>query len=90
MTDFKIQAKPCDMPCPKCGSFDVYMRFVTPGMRSMASLFGEALSHGDLDGNEFAEAGRFSTDINIKKECITNRCRCCGHWWFTATLDTKE
>lgn len=72
---------PCNMGCDKCGSNDVYRRFVPKG--------------NVLDNRKYYESpSRFAdphgyTSVAFR-EHIMHLCRCCGHAWETLPLPKKR
>lgn len=70
---------PCDVPCPKCGSPDVYRRFFKRGER-------EDFPYGTPTPPGF-------TVIDYKtvamSDMILQTCRCCGFRWKDKPLKKR-
>lgn len=70
--------KPCEAPCPKCGSTDVYRLHKTKGER-----WRKAWTYGD-------RVTEFATDNGLETvataEHIHHHCRICHYEWGTETL----
>jgi len=74
MTD---QTKPCDFPCPKCGSADVLRSFWAKDGRRQAKEYGQRSSKWTrvIAWNEYAT-----------RDHIVHHCRCCHYEWPTLPL----
>lgn len=72
--------KPCDMPCPKCGSLDIYRQSCSKGAKL------DKLT-GDWDERESKYAFVDRWQITVKRDCIMHHCRCCQHDWETEPLN---
>ena len=69
MTD---TTKPCDLPCPKCGSSDIYRMFHAVNSK-IEEQYGE-----DLPASKFTK----SNDVwshTVKADFIRNHCRTCQY-----------
>jgi hypothetical protein len=73
---------PCVIPCPKCGSMDIYR------------LFRPKDAPWDGAGSELAPEEFFGPGKGISmhlraatRECIQHRCRTCRHVWVSDTLE---
>ena len=76
-----LGAMPCSLPCPKCGSGDIYRKI--------------HLQRETWDDwrprrreNEFVAVDTYST--RAKKDCIQHKCRCCEWVWETAPLSAEN
>lgn len=72
----KTLMKPCELPCPQCGSTDILRRYHAKGSTwSVASI---------------DEHNRYATEHmwtrTATEEHLTHHCRCCQHDWQTLTL----
>ena len=65
--------KPCELPCPKCGSLDVNREFLIKGRESSVGL------SDDKKNNKFIKTERWTQ--RVLQDCITNHCRCCHYEW---------
>lgn len=74
MTD---QTKPCDLPCPKCGSADVLRSFWAKDDRRQAKEYGQPSGKWTrvIAWNEYAT-----------RDHIVHHCRCCHCEWSTLPL----
>ena len=73
---------PCDMPCPKCGSADVYRQYYEKGQSVGTEKYGEPEFKDGVSG----EGLRFWTI----KALIRNTCRCCRFQWASAPLSKPK
>lgn len=73
--------KPCDLPCPKCGSADVMRSFWGKEDRRQAREYGVPI-------------GRFSRaiawNVYATKDHIVHHCRCCQYEWQTLPMAAKR
>lgn len=75
----KQTVKPCELPCPKCGSTDIYRQY---------------RKQGDVDVSYDDTPTKRSNDyihidgwlIRAKQECISHHCRTCHYDWETGIM----
>lgn len=75
------QIKPCDLPCPKCGSADVLRRFWPKGERRQAKEYGVPSMRWTrvVAWNEYAN-----------RDHLVHHCRCCQHEWQTLPMKAEK
>jgi hypothetical protein len=73
--------KPCDLPCPKCGSADIHRRFWPKDERRQAKGYGER-NMGPYVRVECWNAA-------ASRDHIVHHCRCCQYEWSTLPLAKK-
>lgn len=74
------ESKPCDIPCPKCGSADIYRRWRRKGVVFDYSCADhEQGEDGDIAYGHCREA-------MATRDCIQHHCRTCGFEWNTPPL----
>ena len=71
-------AAPCSLPCPKCGSADIYRRH-----RAAKEEWSRDEKRRDYETDFVSYVG---WSAKAKSECITHHCRCCQWKWDTAPL----
>lgn len=71
------ELKPCEMPCPKCGSAECTRRYVGVDCRVHNEDYGKC-------NNRFA-IGQCHHYYALR-EHIDHVCKVCGHRWQTAPL----
>lgn len=71
------EMKPCDAPCPKCGSPDINRRFRAKGSDFKAEAYGRA-------GTKYAHASTWHAVV--QRDHIHNVCRCCQFKWQSLPL----
>jgi len=74
--------KPCDVPCPKCGSMDILRRFHRGG-----TTFRDD-THRDEPSTPFVDRARSPWDQSALQDCIIHHCRHCQFSWDSAPLGT--
>lgn len=70
--------KPCDFPCPKCGSIDVLRNFWPRGERRQAREYDKQ-SMG-----KYASVTCWNAYAN--KDHLVHHCRCCQFEWQTLPM----
>jgi hypothetical protein len=76
-SELKGMVRPCDMPCPKCGSMDVFRKFWAKNDRE------EARCH-NLPKSKWIKTDEYwNTAI---KDHIVHHCRCCQYDWETLPM----
>ncbi len=80
---YYLPLKPCDVPCPKCGSLDIHRSYKTPN--SFESFYIPSYQTKEDEDNDFFKIS--NSTITFKKECIYNHCRCCAYEW---AIDTRN
>lgn len=69
---------PCNLPCSKCGSVDIYRRFYAKGNYMKSDTYGKAPSR---------YAGGLGTyHWTATRDHLQHYCRCCGYTWETLPL----
>ncbi len=79
----KPQPKPCDAPCPKCGSLDIHRVLLSKERRI------DIAKRHPVDFGEFAELWgetRYENVYGTVTECIHHHCRTCQFNFATAPL----
>lgn len=71
---------PCDDPCPKCGSIDIYRNY-----RRAGDNFDDADTPPSKFINRISEFTR-----QASRECITHHCRVCSFDWQTKPLKRRK
>lgn len=78
-------AKPCDIPCPKCGGMDIYREH---------REVGESVDKLDLDDDCKTIPPYLKSDwpygYKVTKEHIGHHCRVCQYAWRTDILPNDE
>ena len=69
--------RPCDLPCQKCGSDDVYRRFVATGQHIDNTDYGKPPSR--------YSRGRAHA-YYATRDHLQHKCRCCGYVWETLPM----
>lgn len=69
--------RPCDLPCEKCGSDDLYRRFVANAQRMDNKKYGKPPSRYSRGHGHAYYATR---------DHLTHVCRCCGYQWQTLPM----
>lgn len=72
---------PCEMPCPKCGSMDIYRHYREKGDEWRA----DSPSSGS-DKWTRAECYR----VTALKPHLRHHCRCCQYDWQTLAMDRQR
>ena len=72
---------PCHSTCPKCGSDDIYRKYVPDG--SQVSSTSDVVPAAD---DVFFRNSVYGRKLALK-ECLVNHCRTCGYCWSSNTLD---
>jgi hypothetical protein len=69
--------KPCDLPCPKCGSADVLRSFWAKDERRQAREYGATSRKWRrvIAWNEYAT-----------RDHLVHHCRCCQYEWQTLPM----
>lgn len=75
--------KPCDSPCPKCSSTNIYLRFINKGKNVEPDPF---YHNPYLDESKITKPFCF----RAAKDHLAYRCRCCGFLWFTLPADKLD
>jgi hypothetical protein len=75
--------KPCEIPCPKCGSLDVNRTY-----RAEGESLNRRLNPVEPDTEHVCreELRPFCTIMKAKKEFIEHHCRCCRYDWDSDCL----
>lgn len=72
-----LATKPCDFPCPKCGSADIMRRFWAKGDQRPAKEYNQSMS-------------RYTSvscwNAYATKDHIVHHCRRCQYEWQTLTM----
>jgi hypothetical protein len=76
-----IDALPCNLPCPKCGSDDVHRLFYVKGADVPSKSY-------DRCGNKYASG--MGHRFTAYREHLAHHCRCCQHDWQTLPLKKKK
>jgi hypothetical protein len=73
--------KPCDLPCPKCGSADVLRSFWVKEDRRQAREYGAVSGKWRrvIAWNEYAT-----------RDQIVHHCRCCQYEWQTLPMKAEK
>lgn len=69
---------PCSLPCPKCGSQDIYRLFRRSG-EQFNVCWGDKPHDTDFVVSDCISGF-------AKRDCIIHRCRCCEYRWETDPL----
>jgi hypothetical protein len=70
--------KPCDLPCPKCGSTDVLRSFWAKDERRQAR---------EYDKQTMGKYARVSCwGAEASRDHIVHHCRCCQYEWQTLPM----
>ena len=77
-----MPTKPCDLPCPKCGSPDICRTFRKQGAILESSWHAP---ERDQESSEFISRKNKSAPL-VLKDCLTNVCRGCGYRWDVGPL----
>jgi hypothetical protein len=80
-----MPTKPCDLPCPKCGTSDIYRTFHSKGTIIEPSSYGRERERAS---SEFVSRKNTYSHL-VLKDCLTNVCRCCGYLWDVGPLQPK-
>jgi len=83
-TDTVVLAMPCNKPCPKCGSVDIYRRFFRAGNDTMLGIGSKT----NVLSSEWVDRHAMFHQPALK-DVITHYCRCCGYGWDSDPLLTK-
>lgn len=67
-----IPGKPCDEPCPKCGSSDIFHLFIAKG---------DAVPHGEYGKCKSKYATGYGHYWRATRDHMHHHCRCCGFAW---------
>lgn len=73
--------KPCETPCPKCGSPDVNRQFYARGEQVENPEYDERPCEWTVGQSYFYKADR---------DFIRNHCRCCQHDWVDKPLPNTK
>lgn len=76
--------KPCEAPCPKCGSRDIHRMFFEAGQKTEPTW----LRSLPIKSSEWVD--RDDLDFPAKKDCIVHRCHCCSFSWDSDPLLETE
>jgi len=79
MEAFKL-AMPCEIPCSKCGSKDVYRQF-----RRQNEWWHKCIGDFRSWEDEFVKSD-YGT-LSAKRDCIIHHCRICQYDWATEPLN---
>lgn len=69
--------KPCDLPCPKCGSGDIVRSFWAKGALRQAKEYNKPMS-------KFTDV--LCWNAYATRDHIVHHCRCCHYEWSTLPL----
>lgn len=75
------KTKPCDLPCPKCGSADVMRRFWPKDERRQAGIY---------DGFMSRYVSVTCWNAVALRDHIVHHCRCCQHEWSTPPMTARK
>ena len=71
------EVKPCDLPCPKCGSSDVHHRFYARGEWMKNEKYG-------ISPSKYARGE--SSSYSATRDHLQHYCRCCSYIWETLPM----
>lgn len=74
--------KPCDLPCPKCGSADVMRRFWPKDERRKAKAYDEC------NMGPYVRVERWNAVA--RRDHIGHHCRCCQYEWQTLPMKAAK
>ena len=76
------QIKPCELPCPKCGSADVLRSFWAKGARR------EAREYGQQTMGNYVRVECWNAVAT--RDHIGHHCRCCHYEWQTLPMKAEK
>lgn len=74
--------KPCDLPCPKCGSADVLRSFWAKGDHRNAREYNKQTM------GKYASVT--CSNAYATKDHLVHHCRCCQYEWQTLPMKTEK
>lgn len=74
----ETESKPCDLPCPQCGSTDILRRFRAKDSHMEGEKYG-------LQPSKYT-TGPGTWVWTVTTNHITRHCRCCQYDWQTKPL----
>lgn len=75
------QIKPCDLPCPKCGSADILRRFWPKGSLRQAKEYNKPMSK---------HVAVLCWNARAIRDHIEHHCRCCHYEWSTPPIKAPK